>query len=232
MGIERDLSIIEEKLNALSTKQDKISYLQRLLFKRKKALIEFERVDLETLHRLQGKTKKDYEKYTNEFDNDNPVFLHPSSYSQTAQRLGLQNIKMLAKRLRLQFEYDQLGEEIKLFESKVLELEATAPAQKTETVISKFKLRVSILPKADFIRIVNALSEMKAFGLTNTNELSPNKKDVMIAFGNLVGLDLSSYHTDLNKALEKSEEKNFEIFDKLKEKASKIWNEKDQNSKK
>lgn len=126
---------------------------------------------------------------------------------------------------------EQIELEIKR-QKAILQLQATAPAQKTETVISKFKLRESILSKADFIRIVNALSEMKAFGLTNTNELTPNKKDVMIAFGNLVGLDLSSYHTDLNKALEKSEEKNFEIFDKLKEKASKIWNEKDQNIKK
>jgi hypothetical protein len=117
---------------------------------------------------------------------------------------------------------------LKAFEE--LEKDANNVSQKSEIPVSKFKLRESILSKADFIRIVNALSEMKAFETNNST--APNKKDVMIAFGNLVGLDLSSYHTDLNKALEKSEQTNIEIFEKLKEKTIKVWNEKDQNIKK
>lgn len=107
----------------------------------------------------------------------------------------------------------------------ILELQPTAPVQKTETVTSNFKLRESILSKADFIRIVNALSELKAFELTNTNELTPNKKDVMIAFGNLVGIDLSNYPADLSKALRQSEQANIEIFEKMKTKAVNLWYE-------
>ena len=128
------------------------------------------------------------------------------------------------------------GERCKLERKKIeafAQLEKNAGANSTEikTPASNFKLKETILSKADYIRIINSLSEIKAFE-KDVNGIVPNKKDVMIAFGNLVGLDLSSYHTDLNKALEKSEEKNFEIFDKLKEKTMKIWNEKDQNIKK
>lgn len=122
-----------------------------------------------------------------------------------------------------------LHKQIELEIKKLKEFAALEKDEKQTVVKAKlpvtFKLRDSILSKADFIRIINALSEMKAFEKINLNGEAPNKKDVMIAFGNIVGLDLNNYNTDLNKALDQSESKNFEIFDKMKDKATKIWNE-------
>ena len=82
------------------------------------------------------------------------------------------------------------------------------------------------LTRIDYIRIINALSELRCF--KKQDEILPTKKDVMQAFGNLVNIDLSNYDKDLNKALTSnvSLEKNIEIFEKMKEKTAEIFNKK------
>lgn len=105
-----------------------------------------------------------------------------------------------------------------------LEKDANNVSQKTLTPISKFKLKEGIISKADYIRIINVFSEMRAF--ENEDKKLIDKKDLMIVFGNLVKLDFSNYAPDLNKALGQSEKSNIEIFEKMKVKAANIWEEK------
>lgn len=121
---------------------------------------------------------------------------------------------------------EQCEAEIKKLKA-ILELETTTPAQTNAKAI--FKLKEKIISKANFIRLINALSEIRAFA--NEDGTLIDKKDLMFAFGNLAGLDLSNYAKDLNKALEQSEEKNFEIFETLKRIAIEVWNEKSQKNK-
>jgi hypothetical protein len=95
---------------------------------------------------------------------------------------------------------------------------------KMEVSINQFMLNEKVISKIDFIRIINTLCELKAF--RNEDGQIPYKKEVIEALGKFVGLDLKNFHPDLNKALEKSEQANIQIFETLKTKASDIWNNK------
>jgi hypothetical protein len=86
-----------------------------------------------------------------------------------------------------------------------------------------FKLKDSVISKIDFIRVVNAMQELRAF--ETSNGTLATKKDVMQAFGNIVGIDLINYDKDLNKAFTSnvSIETNLEIFEKMKSKTQEIF---------
>jgi hypothetical protein len=108
---------------------------------------------------------------------------------------------------------------------EINKLRALAEIESTSTQIkatSRFKLSKA-LSKIDYIRIINALYELRCF--QNNDETYPNKIDVMIVFGNLVNIDLSNYTNDLNKAFNSnvSVEQNIEIFDKLKRKTQDLY---------
>lgn len=121
--------------------------------------------------------------------------------------------------------FDLLCElEIKKLE-KLLELEQSTPAQK-DTALSKVNSAFTLskaLSKIDYIRIINALSELRCF--QNDDGTYPAKKEVMKAFGNLANIDLSNYDKDLNKAFTASAtlEANLSVFDKMKEKTQEIY---------
>jgi hypothetical protein len=99
------------------------------------------------------------------------------------------------------------------------ELEST-PAQ--TKAVSKFTLSKA-LSKIDYIRIINALYELRCF--QNKDETYPNKIDVMTAFGNLINIDLSDFSNNINKAFNSnvSIEQNIEIFDKLQKKTKDLY---------
>lgn len=82
----------------------------------------------------------------------------------------------------------------------------------------KDKLRLSSTKKGakiDFLRIVNALY-LERFFITSDDSI-PSKATVMQAFGELVGLDLSSYNTDLSQSFNNvSAEANVSIFETMK----------------
>ena len=78
-----------------------------------------------------------------------------------------------------------------------------------------------VVSKIDFIRIINALWELNAF--VKDNGTYPTKQNTMIAFGNILGIDLSNYDKDLSKALNNSSvEVNIEIFKKMEGKITSI----------
>lgn len=114
--------------------------------------------------------------------------------------------------------------EIKKLE-KLLKLEQSTPAQK-DTALSKVNSAFTLskaLSKIDYIRIINALSELRCF--QNDDGTYPAKKEVMKAFGNLANIDLSNYDKDLNKAFTGSAtlEANLSVFEKMKEKTQEIY---------
>jgi hypothetical protein len=77
-----------------------------------------------------------------------------------------------------------------------------------------FRLNEKIISKIDFIRIVNALYELRAF--TKSDDTYPTKQETMKLFGKILGIDLSNYDKDLSKALINSKvEANIEIFKKM-----------------
>ena len=78
--------------------------------------------------------------------------------------------------------------------------------------------------KIDFIRVVNSLYELGFF--TDDKGGKINKKDVMIAVGKAVNIDLTEYQNDLSRSLSDSTklEKHLTIFDRLKEKMTEVFN--------
>lgn len=108
----RDLSKIEEKLNAFLTVNEKVRFLQNCISQRVRSLAAFERGDRKVLEILKEKTKADYEKY----QLSQPVHLSPLTYERTAKRLELHDIHSLIRRLELEGTYDLLQEDIALLE--------------------------------------------------------------------------------------------------------------------
>lgn len=90
MAVDIDLNIINQKLDTFDTTNQKISYLKKLIFIRKKALIEFESHDLPQLERLRKKTKKEYERYQSDIDNGRLTYIQPNDDSLFAKRMRLE----------------------------------------------------------------------------------------------------------------------------------------------
>ena len=78
--------------------------------------------------------------------------------------------------------------------------------------------------KIDFIRVVNSLYELGFFTDDKGGKIS--KKEVMIAVGKAVNVDLSEYQNDLSRSLSDSTklEKHLTIFDRLKDKMVEVFN--------
>lgn len=78
--------------------------------------------------------------------------------------------------------------------------------------------------KIDFIRVVNSLYELGFFTDDKGGRIS--KKDVMIAVGKAVNVDLTEYQNDLSRSLSDSTklEKHLTIFDRLKDKMVEVFN--------
>jgi hypothetical protein len=89
---------------------------------------------------------------------------------------------------------------------------------------SKIHLNEKVVSKTDFIRIINVLMELRAFK-TEDGQI-PTKKAMVELFDKFIDANLSNFHADLNKALEKSEEANIQIFETMKNKAIELWNNK------
>ncbi len=92
------------------------------------------------------------------------------------------------------------------------------------TVESSVYLSTTRGTKIDFIRVVNSLYELGFFTDDKGGKIS--KKDVMIAVGKAVNVDLTEYQNDLSRSLSDSTklEKHLTIFDRLKEKMEEVFN--------
>jgi hypothetical protein len=120
MAITLDISIIENRLKEHKTKEDKLAYLNRLLFDWKKKKIEFNSYDKTELKRLKELTKEDFNAYMSEFDKGKLVYFDNGKYEKSiADRIGIKNLDLLKKFLRLQFESDDIKSKIKLFEELI-----------------------------------------------------------------------------------------------------------------
>lgn len=77
--------------------------------------------------------------------------------------------------------------------------------------------------KIDLIRVVNVLYELGFF--TGKDGRRVTKKDVFVALGRAVNLDLSSYDSDLSRSLSDSTtlEKHLGIFDRMRKKMEEVF---------
>lgn len=97
-------------------------------------------------------------------------------------------------------------------------------SKRTPMSNQQFIINEKVLSKIDFIRIMNVLSELRAFKYEDGTY--PPKKDVMEVFGEVVGIDLRQYSKDLSKAMKNSAcETNLAIFKKMQDKMISIWSD-------
>jgi len=97
--------------------------------------------------------------------------------------------------------------------NEVLKLETATTTPKTKPV---FKLSDKKGAKIDLIRVLNALYELKL--IEKANGQIPTKLEFIEAFGDLLSIDLSKYHTNLSQALKNQPlEVNIKVFDEMKE---------------
>lgn len=89
---------------------------------------------------------------------------------------------------------------------------------------SGFRLDSTLGRRTDFIKLINLLYELNYFEPIQGINLS--KKLVMQKFGELVGIDLAKYDKDLSQAFNGQEQTFLDTFIKLKEKAEKLYKEK------
>ncbi len=113
MAIPFILTEIENHLNTLKSKEEKINHLVELLFGRQKRRAEMEG-DKPKLSFLKKQTKNDYEIYQNEFLNGRLVYLsREAKWNKiTAKRLGIKNIDLLMERLSLENKLNLINGEI------------------------------------------------------------------------------------------------------------------------
>lgn len=78
--------------------------------------------------------------------------------------------------------------------------------------------------KIDFIRVLNTLYELGFFTDDKGGRIS--KKEVMTALGAAVGIDLTTYDSDLSRSLSDSTklDKHLAIFDRMREKMEEVFN--------
>ena len=96
--------------------------------------------------------------------------------------------------------------------NKIVGIEAhTTTTPKAKPV---FKLSEKKGAKTDLIRVLNALYELRLFN--KTDGLIPTKQEFMETMGEYLGVDLSSYHTNLSQALKnQSIEVNIKVFEDM-----------------
>lgn len=169
-----DISIIEERIKELGSKEKVLEYLNRLLFDWKKRKIEFGAYDKTELKRLKEITKDDYKAYKNEFDNDRLVYFdNGKSEKAIAERVGIKNLELLKKRLRLEFHKEDIDAKISLIkglikreqeksipnksdftkdklDSLIITLTALKGYEKPSTYLNEMLERVRLLNDTDF----------------------------------------------------------------------------------
>lgn len=103
-------------------------------------------------------------------------------------------------------------------------LEAEETVNDSFSVESLVHLSTTRGTKIDFIRVVNSLYELGFFTDDKGGKIS--KKEVMIAVGKAVNVDLTEYQNDLSRSLSDSTklEKHLTIFDRLKKKMTEVFN--------
>lgn len=97
--------------------------------------------------------------------------------------------------------------------NEVLKLEAHTTTPKAKPV---FKLSEKKGAKTDLIRVLNALYELRFFNKTDGQ--IPTKLEFMETMGEYLGVDLSTYHSNLSQAFQNQPlEVNLKVFEEMKE---------------
>ena len=100
----------------------------------------------------------------------------------------------------------------------------TIPSASDKSPTSPVHLSTTRGTKIDFIRVVNTLYELGFFTDDKGGKIS--KKEVMIAVGKAVNIDLTEYQNDLSRSLSDSTalEKHLRIFDQMRRKMEDVFN--------
>lgn len=127
--MEYDISNIKEKIKKLSSKEEKLNYLNSILFNWKKRKIEFDSYNKAELKRLKKITEADYKAYKNEFDNGRLFYFDNGKYEKIqADRAGIKNLKLLKERLTLEHKKERLKAVPKLLK-ELIEMEKNTPSK-------------------------------------------------------------------------------------------------------
>lgn len=145
--MEYDISNIKEKIKKLSSKEEKLNYLNSILFNWKKSKIEFDSYNKAELKRLKKITEADYNAYKNEFDNGRLFYFDNGKYEKIqADRAGIKNLKLLKERLTLENKKERLKAVPKLLK-ELIEMEKNTPSKLdfTNEKLNKLVIELSAL---------------------------------------------------------------------------------------
>ncbi|MDQ3049374.1 MAG: hypothetical protein M3Q95_00665 [Bacteroidota bacterium] len=116
---------IDEHLNSLHTKDEKLNYLGERLFNLKKKSAEFLSFSSSKLEILKEITKQDFTKYHLAFLNGKMIYWYEKGTKYeyvnrlTAERLGIENYEILVQRLKLENEINNNNGQIVFLESLI-----------------------------------------------------------------------------------------------------------------
>jgi len=177
---------------------------------------------------FENEREKKAEELFPEFEPKPKYFSFKSNFDFEATKQHLESIEGVKEKLiylnKMRIEYLQAGEIhpvwVVPFDRKcdleIENLEAAAKLERTaKSTKPMFKLSKKTGAKIDLIRILNALHGLNLIDLDNGQR--PNKQEFMNAFGQLLGVNLSKYHSNLSQALQNQNlEVNLKVFEDMK----------------
>lgn len=121
MAIEYDIEPIENKLKSLSSKIERLEYLNDYLFHLKKKKAEFTGTDSNQLNRLIEITAKDFDLFHSEMASGRLIYWYNNDAKDERmyKKVGFKNIPLLKKRLTLENNLSDLKGRIELFENLI-----------------------------------------------------------------------------------------------------------------
>ncbi len=139
-----DINDIENKLMTMSN-SEKENYLNNLIFETEKRLIE---VQSNSFDHLKDRTQNDYNKYLTALEEDDLIYWYDDKVEingkklndTIAQKKGIENHKLLRRRLKIENEVKSLNDRISLFR-KIIEREPYAKKRNNQP--AKFKSNYS-----------------------------------------------------------------------------------------
>lgn len=148
MIIEFDATAVYNHLATLNKKSERLNYLIDYLFELRKKKAEFSGYGENELKTLMIETNKDFLKYTKELKKGHLIYWNGTKNDLiTAKQIGIKDLPQLQRRLKLEFEINDLNSKINFFialiektTSKIiLKKDNKTSAIKPTTLLNKIK---------------------------------------------------------------------------------------------
>ncbi len=189
--IRTNTAKIEEKLNKMQTKNERLYFLSNCLYEREKWISDFSRYSKQKLKRLKKQTAKDYEIYLSSFDKGHLIYWHGDDRDfKTAEFFGINDVIKLNKRLDLESILNRVKSEILLFKGMIKREKSSQPQQKNDTIKYTAKQLVKDLSNQPIRKKTEFLN---SFDTVNTDKLYSHFKAGLVDSDMLNEKELETY---------------------------------------